>query len=154
MTQLFPKTAAAALLAGLLALGAPVAAQQSGVDTTAKPSWPAGVEKWSSDERNPADIDRDAAEEKGLTQPEVQKASPPSPTDQGTRAPESTPAFLVEPSEGEQMGLYEMLRMTRNAPAGLDGERIPRPNPLGSEPTTEMEPVGGPDYLFPEGYVE
>lgn len=155
MTQHFATAAAAALLAGLLALGAPAAAQQQqqqqdAVDTTSDPSWPAGVEKWNSDERNPAHVDPDAAQKKGLTQSEVQRSAPPPPTDQGTRAPEP----LLGPEEREQVGLYDMLRLTRNAPAGLDGERIPRPNPLGSEPTTEMEPVGGPDYLFPEGYVE
>lgn len=154
MTQFFPKTAAAALLAGLVALAAPAVAQQQqqqdAVDTTSKPAWPAGVEQWNADERNPADVDPDAAQKKGLTQPEVQRSLPPPPTEQGTRAPEP----LLGGEEREQLTLYQMLKLARNAPAGLDGERIPRPNPLGSEPTTEMEPVGGPDYLFPEGYVE
>jgi hypothetical protein len=91
------------------------------------------------------------AEERGLTSEGVQGNQPAPPTDQGTLQPE-----IVE-GEGsnEAPELYALLKAVRQAPAGLDGQPIPRPNPLASEPTTEMTPHQPEDpSLFPEGYVE
>jgi hypothetical protein len=88
------------------------------------------------------------AEQRGLTGEAVQESQPAPPTDQGTLQPE-----VVEGEEAPE--LYTLLQRVRQAPAGLDGEPIPRPNPLASEPTTEMTPIQPEDpSLFPEGYVE
>lgn len=155
MTAPILRTASVLLLAGTMFLAPAAAFAQEaspapGAGAQSEPQWPAGVESWNSGERDPENVNPDEARKRGLTAPEVQKSLPPPPDEQGTRPP----APLFGPDEREQLSLYEMLRLARNAPAGLDGERIPRPNPYGSEPTTEMEPVGGPDHLFPEGYVE
>lgn len=162
MTQHVMKTTAALFLFGLLSTGA---LAQGAVDADqppapglpeaqqgdqSEPNWPVGLESWNSEERDPENVEPQAAEKKGLTDENVKESLAPPPTEQGTRAPRP----LLGPEEREQMGLYEMLKLVRSAPAGLDGQTIPRPNTLGSEPTTEMEPIGGPDYLFPEGYVE
>lgn len=88
------------------------------------------------------------AEERGLTSEQVQGNQPAPPTDQGTLQPE-----VVEGEEAPE--LYALLNRVRQAPASLDGQPIPRPNPLASEPTTEMTPHQPEDpSLFPEGYVE
>lgn len=162
MTQHVMKTTAALLLSGLLSTAAMA---QGAVDADqplspglpeaeqgdkSEPKWPAGVESWNSDKRNPENVEPQAAEKKGLTDENVKESLPPNPTEQGTRAPAVEP----EADDEEDMSLYQMLGNVRAAPVGYDGTPVPRPNTLGSEPTTEMEPIGGPDYLFPEGYVE
>lgn len=91
--------------------------------------------------------DPDEAEARGLTSEAVEETVDQEPTQQGNR-----PENVVE---GDAPVLYDLLARVRAAPPGLDGEPIPRPNPLASEPTTEMDPVQ-PDNasLFVEGYVE
>lgn len=97
--------------------------------------------------------DPDEAEARGLTSEAVEETVDQEPTQQGNR-----PENVVEGEEEiapQEASLYERLARVRAAPPGLDGEPIPRPNPLASEPTTEMDPVQ-PDNasLFVEGYVE
>lgn len=90
------------------------------------------------------------AEGAGITGEEVQSDAPNQPTPQGTRAPrEETSAQ----TGGE---LYPLLQRVRIAPPALDGTPQPRPNPLASEPETEMkpDPRGNPEHLFREDYVE
>ncbi|WP_404383787.1 hypothetical protein [Caenispirillum salinarum] len=148
------KMTKATVLALLLAVSPAALAAQGAADAQAvdqpAPNWPPGVENWDSKKRDPANVNPDAAEKRGLTAPEVQENAPPPPEEQGVRAPRP----LLGPEEQEQMSLYEMLNLVRGAPPGLDGKAVQRPNALGSEPTTEMQPIGGPDDLFPEGYVE
>ncbi len=116
---------------------------------------PAGQaqQAFPTEQPEPADAaaSTNEAEERGLTSEGVQGNQPAPPTDQGTLQPE-----IVE-GEGsnEAPELYALLKAVRQAPAGLDGQPIPRPNPLASEPTTEMTPHQPEDpSLFPEGYVE
>jgi hypothetical protein len=97
--------------------------------------------------------DPDEAEERGLTAETVEETVDQEPTQQGNRAENVVEG--EEDLEGERVELYDLLARVRAAPPGLDGEPIPRPNPLASEPTTEMDPVQ-PDNasLFVEGYIE
>lgn len=119
-------------------------------DTGSDPNWPPGLESWDGPPP-PTGGDPDEAENRGLTSPEVERSQMPEPTQQGTRSPEE-----VNTTQTEEATLYEALAQVRRAPPGLDGRPITRPNPLGSEPETEMEPhpAGNLDFLFPEGYVE
>lgn len=108
---------------------------QEGVDDNAATS-PAG---------NP-----DQTQDSGTTNADVQEDAPDQPTPQGTRAPR-------EETSAETGGeLYPLLQRVRVAPPAIDGRPQPRPNPLASEPETEMtpDPRGNPEHLFPEGYVE
>lgn len=75
------------------------------------------------------------------------------PTEQGTR---TTETLGEEEEEQEQeRGFYELLALVRANPPDLDGNSIPRPNPLASEPSKEMSPMQPNDvYLFPDGNVE
>lgn len=119
-----------------------------GVEQGTDPAWPRGTDRWRSEAWDPPAPDPNEAERRGLTSPEVRNSQMDGPNQQGTRAPEPEAA-------GEQpAGLYQALSAVRRAPPGLDGRPIQRPNALGSEPTTEMTPVGGPEHLFPDGYVE
>jgi len=95
--------------------------------------------------------DPNEAERRGLTSPEVEKSQMPQPTQQGNRPPPSDTN-----SPGAVPQLYEALTAVWNSPAALDGQRIARPNPLASQPESEMQPhpAGDPDSLFPEGYIE
>lgn len=142
-------SSALALAVCLLVAGAGAGLAQDAA-APSQPDWPPRVEQWQSQERDPARVDPDAAQEKGLTQPEVLHSMAPPPTEQGTRPPEAADRT----GEERSVSLYELLRVVRAAPPGLDGTPTPRPNPFGSEPTTEMEPVGGPEHMFPDGYVE
>lgn len=91
--------------------------------------------------------DPDEAESRGLTTEAVEETVDQEPTQQGNR-----PENVVE---GDAPVLYDLLARVRAAPPGLDGEPIPRPNPLASEPTTEMDPLQPENpSLFVEGYVE
>jgi hypothetical protein len=126
--------------------------QQQGTspDAGSDPGWPPGLGSWEGPPP-PSGGDPDEAENRGLTSPEVERSQMPEPTQQGTRSPEET-----NTTRAEDAALYEALAQVRRAPPGLDGRPVTRPNPLGSEPETEMEPhpAGNPESLFPEGYVE
>lgn len=114
-----------------------------------EPNWPPGLEEWNSDPRDPP-VDPLEAERRGLTSPEVEESLPPDPTEQGTRPP-----TVVEGEEGEEADLYTLLSRVRSAPPGLDGQPVPRPNDLASEPVKEMpSQAPGDDDLFPENYIE
>jgi hypothetical protein len=97
--------------------------------------------------------DPDEAESRGLTDESVEETVDQEPTQQGNR-----PENVVEGEEEiapQEASLYERLARVRAAPPGLDGEPIPRPNALASEPTTEMDPLQPENpSLFVEGYVE
>lgn len=117
--------------------------------TENQPNWPPGVESWNSEpfdpEGNPLE-----AERRGLTSEEVEESVDPEPTQQGTRSPE-----VLEGEEGEEATLYSLLAKVRTAPPGLDGQPIPRPNPLAREPIKEVPAGPRVEYdLFPENYIE
>lgn len=86
-------------------------------------------------------------EERGLTSPEVLESNVEGPPEQGTRTTETV-------GEEEAQGLYELLAVVRANPPDVDGNSIPRPNPLASKPSKEMAPMQPEEvYLFPDGYV-
>lgn len=84
-----------------------------------------------------------------ITTPGIQEDAPAPPAPAGTRSPRPE-------TSAQTAGLYDELRRIRLAPPALDGTPVARPNPLASEPTTEMrpDPRGEITNLFPEGYVE
>lgn len=121
------------------------------------PNWPAGLENWETPARDP-EGDPMEAERRGLTSQDVKESLPGDPTEQGTRPPtvlEEEEGADADAEQGESVSLYTTLSRVRSAPPGLDGQPIPRPNPLASEPAKEMAPLQPRDaYLFPEDYVE
>ncbi|HYE52503.1 MAG TPA: hypothetical protein VEB20_23110 [Azospirillaceae bacterium] len=153
------KTRTLALAAALLlpaAFAVPGLAQQApaqkpAAQQPAKAGAQGNLQNQDAARRTPKGGDPNEAERKGLTSPEVQRSQDPQPTPQGTRPPNAQTSTNANPE-----ALYAALQKVRAAPPGLDGKPIPRPNPLGSEPTTEMQPHpdGHPKSLFPEGYVE
>jgi len=66
----------------------------------------------------------------------VQQSQEPPPNAQGVRSP--TPA-----TEGNTQGaeLAEALSAVRRAPPDLQGNPVPRPNPMASEPNDPREPT-------------
>ena len=111
------------------------------------PNWPEGLDNWDNPARDP-EGNPNEAEERGLTSPEVQENSAEGPTEQGTRTTETV-------GEEEEQGLYQLLAVVRASPPDVDGNSIPRPNPLASEPSKEMAPMQPEEvYLFADGYVE
>lgn len=121
--------------------------ESEGAQSENSPDWPAGLENWDSSSRDP-EGNPDGAQERGLTSPEVLMNDVEGPTEQGTRTTET----LEEESDP---GLYFLLSRVRSAPPDLNGNQIPRPNPLASEPTTEMAPTQPEDVnLFRDGYIE
>ena len=129
------------LLAALLACPLSLAAQENPVEEPG-PLQPAGQ----------ADAEAEAVAPPEVSE-EVKESQPPAPTDQGML---QTEELDEDEEEAEQdVTLYAVLSDLRRSPPGLDGEPIPRPNPLASEPTLEMDPAQPRDaYLFPEGYIE
>lgn len=118
-----------------------------GVARPEDPNWPGNLQNWDSAPRNVIG-DPGEAERRGLTAPDIQ--SDVQPTEQGNRAPE-----VLEKEAGEGIDLYMLLARVRSAPPGLDGQPIPRPNALASEPEIEMQPAQPRDAnLFPENYIE
>lgn len=86
--------------------------------------------------------------EGGLTGEDVQESLPPPPTEQGTR-----PFGTLDEEDVPQ--LYGLLARIRAAPPSLEGEPVPRPNALASEPAKEMTPQQPADVsLFVEDYIE
>ena len=176
--------ALAALLAAGPGAGPALAQQAADPPATAPgddPNWPPGLESWDTAPRDP-EVNPDAAEERGLTDDAVVETLDTEPTEQGNRPPElqgdpeeaerrGLTSEAVEETvdqqptdqgnrpenvvEGEAPALYGLLARVRAAPPGVDGEPIPRPNALASEPSTEMEPLQPENpSLFPEGYIE
>lgn len=91
-----------------------------------------------------------STESRGLTDQDVEDSQAPEPTAQGTRPP-------ADPNPQEEGGsdtLYDKLTRVWDAPPALDGSPLQRPTEVGSQPTTEMDPIGGPDNLFRDGYIE
>lgn len=163
MLRILPRVLASLVLAATLSI-APAAAQQSqpsltgeeGVSRENPPDWPGGLEDWDSSEREPQNVNPDEAEQRGLTSPDVQRSQMPEPTAQGTRPPGLEEDETDETDAASDMTVSQLLREFRRAPPGLDGQRIARPNPLGSGPGTEMDPhpEGDIEVLFPDDYIE
>ena len=154
MTIQFP-TLLLSTLVLVAAFGASSAPAQEGIlkdpgpqdESPSAPDWPPGLDEWKTPPWDPEGDPNEAAR-RGLTSPEVQENDAEGPTEQGTRTTETL-------DEEPDPGLYELLARVRAAPPDVDGELIPRPNPLASEPSKEMDPMQPEDvYLFPEGYVE
>lgn len=120
-----------------------------GVARQEDPNWPGNLQNWDSAPRNVTGNPGEA-ERRGLTGPDIQQSQEPQPTEQGTRSPQ---VFEKEAEEG--IDLYTLLSRVRSAPPSLAGQPTPRPNPLASEPETEMQPAQPREaYLFPENYIE
>lgn len=119
-----------------------------GINQGSAPNWPAGLENWDTKERDPENPDPDEAERRGLTSPEVQESLAPNPTEQGTRPPDADVAGEAESDIGEQAEggspLYAALHWVRRAPPDLEGNPVPRPNEVASEPLADR------DLVFPK----
>lgn len=157
MTSRFPTIVLSALLAsasfgatGAVAQEAATVVEDPATEvnpTENTPDWPAGLDDWENPPRDP-EGNPNEAERRDLTSPEVQENDAEGPTEQGTRTTETL-------DEESDPGLYELLKLVRFNPPDLDGNPIARPNPLASEPTTEMDPAQPEDVdLFRDGYIE
>ncbi|HYH20788.1 MAG TPA: hypothetical protein VD995_19460 [Azospirillum sp.] len=69
------------------------------------------------------------------TDPNVQQSQQPHPTPQGTRPPTEETAGDTGAAD-----LQQALAAVRRAPPDLQGNPVPRPNPLASEPDNSQEP--------------
>ena len=155
MTEHFLATILSALIAtttfgasGALAQDAAARIREPQIESPSAPDWPPGLDEWETPPWDP-EGNPNEAEARGLISPEVQENDAEGPTEQGTRTTETFG------DEEEEQDLYELLARVRASPPGIDGEPIPRPNPLASEPAKEMDPMQPEDViLFREGYIE
>lgn len=69
------------------------------------------------------------------TDPNVQRSQQPEPTQQGTRTPSNETSGNTQAAD-----LQQALAAVRRAPPDLQGNPVPRPNPLASEPDDPKEP--------------
>jgi hypothetical protein len=80
-----------------------------------------------------AALAQDSRKEELTNEPSVQQALPPDPSPQGTRAPDA------QSTETESISLDQALAAVRRAPPDLQGNPVPRPNQLASEPDDVRE---------------
>lgn len=97
-----------------------------------------------------AALAQDARKEELATDPAVQQAQPPEPSQQGTRTPDP------QNTETESMPLDEALAAVRRAPPDLQGNPVPRPNQWASEPDDprELSRSADPSDLTTEDNVD
>ena len=81
-------------------------------------------------------IAQEAPKEALAQDPAVQQSQEPPPTAQGVRTPKASTS-----GETQSSALQEALAMVRAAPPDLQGNPVPRPNWLASEPGQPNEPT-------------
>lgn len=79
---------------------------------------------------------QDGQKENLAKDPNVQQSQQPEPTPQGTRPPSHATSPDTQSAE-----LNEALATFRRAPPDLQGNPMPRPSPLASEPDDPNEPT-------------
>lgn len=79
---------------------------------------------------------QDARKDDLAKDPQVQQSQDPQPSAQGTRAPKPDSHPDTQSAE-----LIEALAAVRRAPPDLQGNPVPRPNALASEPDDPNEPT-------------
>jgi hypothetical protein len=80
-------------------------------------------------------VAQDSQKQNLTTDPNVQQSQQPEPTPQGTRPPTEETAGNTGAAD-----LQQALAAVRRAPPDLQGNPVPRPNPLASEPDDPAEP--------------
>ncbi|WP_448192269.1 hypothetical protein [Azospirillum sp. sgz301742] len=79
---------------------------------------------------------QDGQKENLSKDPNVQQSQQPHSDPQGTRSPSTATSGATQSAE-----LNEALAAVRRAPPDLQGNPVPRPNPLASEPDAPNEPT-------------
>ncbi len=79
---------------------------------------------------------QDGQKEMLAKDPNVQQSQEPQPNAQGIRSPNPETSTKTRQAE-----LAEALAAVRRAPPDLQGNPVPRPNPLASEPDDPKEPT-------------